>query len=219
MVFRTYLLGRVRGIILFTVMMAMFAVPASATDVLYDNGPLDGTLSAWTINFGYAVADSFTLSGASTLTGLNFWVWANSGDVPKTVDFEIGTGTPFSSFTVLDSGTINLTNTFLKTNSSGFDLDEESVSGGNYNLGAGTYYLVLQNATTANSSALYWDINNGPSTAYESSFGPVKDNLFPGSNSDSFQILGTTSAPEPGTLTLLGTGLLFLVGRRRRTRH
>ena len=215
--FRNYLLGRVRDIILFAVMMVMFALPASATDVLYDNGPLDGTLSAWTINYGFAVADSFTLSGPSTLTGLNFWVWANTGDVPKTVDWEVGTGTPFSSFTVLDSGTMNLTSTFLKTNSDGYDLDEESVSGGNYNVGAGTYYLVLQNATTANGNTLYWDINNGPSIAYENTIGNVNGNLFPGSNSDSFQILGTTSAPEPGTLTLLGTGLLFLVSRRRRT--
>ena len=32
--------------------LALAAVPASAQD-LYDNGPINGTIDAWTINFGY----------------------------------------------------------------------------------------------------------------------------------------------------------------------
>jgi hypothetical protein len=34
--------------------------------------------------------------------------------------------------------------------------------------------------------------------------------------SESFQILGTTSVPEPGSLTLFGTGLFVLSGALRR---
>ncbi len=35
--------------------------PATA-QVLYDDGPINGTTDAWTINFGYVVADTITLA-------------------------------------------------------------------------------------------------------------------------------------------------------------
>ena len=48
------------------------AGPASA-QVVYNDGPINGTVDAWTINDGLIVADSFTVSGGtSTLSGLSF---------------------------------------------------------------------------------------------------------------------------------------------------
>ena len=41
--------------------LALAAVPASA-QVLYDDGPINGTVDAWTINFGFVIGDTFTLS-------------------------------------------------------------------------------------------------------------------------------------------------------------
>ena len=35
--------------------LALGVIPASA-QVLYDNGPLNGSTDAWTINFGYVVS-------------------------------------------------------------------------------------------------------------------------------------------------------------------
>jgi hypothetical protein len=46
---------------------ALLAVPAVA-QVVYENGPINGNVDAWTINFGFAVADSFTISGGPTLS-------------------------------------------------------------------------------------------------------------------------------------------------------
>ena len=39
--------------------LALASVPAFA-QWSYDNGPINGTTDAWTINFGYIVSDTFT---------------------------------------------------------------------------------------------------------------------------------------------------------------
>ena len=49
--------------------------------VLYDDGPINGTVDAWTINYGFVVGDTFTLSANSTVGGFNFGVWEFPGDV------------------------------------------------------------------------------------------------------------------------------------------
>ncbi len=61
--------------------LALGAVPAVA-QVLYDDGPINGTVDAWTINYGYVIGDSFTLLHNSTVGGFNFGVWEYGGDVP-----------------------------------------------------------------------------------------------------------------------------------------
>ncbi len=45
--------------------LCLAAVPAFAQTDLYDNGPTNGTVDAWTINFGFIVSDSFTLNANS----------------------------------------------------------------------------------------------------------------------------------------------------------
>jgi hypothetical protein len=80
----------------------------------------------------------------------------------------------------------------------------------NATLEAGTYWLTLDNATTAGSLPLGWDQNNGPSTAFNN-FGPI--------SSESFQLYNNLAAvPEPGTLVPMALGTLGLLGcgwRRR----
>ncbi len=49
--------------------------------VVYDNGPINGTVEAWTINFGYQVTDSFTVSSPTTLTGAQIGLWVYPGYV------------------------------------------------------------------------------------------------------------------------------------------
>ena len=188
--------------------IALFAVPVTAQNYLYDNGPINGTVDAWTINFGYAVTDSFIMSSAQTITGFQFGVWAYPGDTPISVDFSIGTS-PFSGTPM----TVALTSTFLYSNQYGYDVDLETANTW-VPLSAGTYWLTLQNAVTTEGNPLYWDENSGPSLAQESALGTIP--------SESFQILGATltgTTPEPGTIALFGSGVLGVAALlRRKTR-
>ena len=211
-------------------LLATFAVPAPADSTLYTNGPFNGTIGSWAINSGFAVADSFTLSGNSTLTSVDFGVWRFPGDNTTTLDWAITTGTPFTvSSTTLFSGTAAFSLGMDLGTFKGFDLNLATISLGGVSLGAGTYYLTLQNAFGPNGGgSLFWDQNNGPSTAYDrdqdgngfllSGSGCTTS---PGSTcSETFTINGTsTSIPEPGALVLLGTGLAGLLGMWGRRRQ
>src|ERR1039457_1539142 len=97
--------------------LALAAVPAAAQNILYNNGPINGTTDAWTINFGYIVSDSFNLSSYATVTGFDFGVWEFPGDVLSSVDWSITAsengGTVYGSGTA--SGT-QITDTFISSN-------------------------------------------------------------------------------------------------------
>ena len=126
--------------------LALAAIPASA-QVLYDNGPINGTTDAWTINFGFVVSDTFTLLNNSTVGGFDFGVWEFPGDVMTSVDWSFTAmengGTLFASGTA--SGA-NLTDRFISNNQFGFNIDEITVTGLNVGLNSGTYWLNLGNA-------------------------------------------------------------------------
>ncbi len=94
----------------------------------YDNGPINGTNDAWTINFGYVVSDTF-ISGGSSAIGFAFGVWEFSGDTMTSVEWSITSGE--NSGTVYGSGTAsggNLTDKFISTNQYGYNIDVLSAS-------------------------------------------------------------------------------------------
>lgn len=103
-------------------------------------------------------------------------------------------------------------------------MDSATFSVPSVHLGAGTYYLLLRNATASPSGYMvFWDVNNGPSQVWESSLGFLNSTScaaeFSGGTtcSDAFEILGTTGSgtPEPAGLALAGSGLLLLCGLLR----
>jgi PEP-CTERM motif-containing protein len=204
--------------------LALAAVPVAAQD-LYDNGPINGTTDAWTINFGYVVDDSFTLANNSTVGGFNFGVWESAGDRMTSVDWFISSHP--NGGTVYGSGTAsgkNLTDQFISVNQYGYDIDKITVTGLNVPLSSSTtYWLNLENAMVPSGNPVYWDENSGagcggddghgggcPSMGSEGGIGSV--------SSEAFTIDGTGggTTPEPGSFVLFASGILGLAGVLRR---
>src|ERR1019366_5160849 len=222
-------LGKSYSVVFALLCLALAVTPTSA-QTLYSNGlctrvrayavgPGGCNTDAWTINFGYVVSDSFTVSGFSPMTGFDFVVWAIPGDRMTSVDWSV-TSAEFGG-TTYGSGTAATTLTLDQgLNQYGYDIQSYNVSGLDVGLAAGTYWLNLQNAVVPSGDPIYWDENSGPSKASESSVGSIPSEAFditgmctcctrPGGDTPCGAI---GSTPEPCTLTLFGSGIAGLVG-------
>jgi len=189
--------------------LALAVIPAMA-DV--NNGPINGTTDAWTINFGYVVSDQYTADN-TTVTGFMFGVWEFPGDVLSSVDWSITSGE--NSGTTFGSGTAsgkNVTDQFISDNQYGYDIDKITVSGLSVPEVSGTkYWLNLQNATVPSGDPVYWDENSGKASASESAVGTIPSEAFTINTSGS-----SGSTPEPSSIMLFGSGILGLAGVLRR---
>lgn len=196
----------------------VLVLPAMA-GTLYSNGPINGTITDWPISgppiwaIAFATADSFTLTESSTVTGFNFGLWVEPGDSPASTSWFISSNAPlFYGGTQIAAASGNFSNTLYCTGCAlGWDIYTSTISGLNVSLGPGTYFLMLNSGVSANGHPIFWDQNDGPSTAYVYPHGEIP--------SEAFNIYGSTggsSVPEPGTLMLLGSGAMGLAGVLRR---
>lgn len=191
----------------------------SAAQTLYSNGPINGTTDGWTINFGFIVSNTFTISnGPSTVTGVSFGAWVFPGDVVESVDVFLTQG-EFGGTIYFDQQ-VNLTQSACSFNQYGYNVCAETGSFNGPTLPNGTYWLNLANAMVNDGDPVFWDENSGvgctspgcPSEASENSLGTLP--------SESFTILGTNSGtgtvPEPASIILFAGGVLAAGSMLRR---
>jgi uncharacterized repeat protein (TIGR03803 family) len=154
---------------------------------IYDNGPINGTTDAWTLNFGYIVSDTF-VAGGPTVTSFDLGVWEFPGDTLSSLQWSI-TSAPDGG-TVYGSGTVSgssLTDKFTSTNQYGYNIDKISATGLYVNVTSGsTYWFNVFNASVPSGDPVYWDENSGagchssgcPSQAVESALGTIPSEAF-----------------------------------------
>jgi hypothetical protein len=168
--------------------------PPPSLAELYDNGPVNGMINAWTINYGFSVSNSFEVKGPASVNGIEFWAWLELGDSLMTLEEKIGYF-PFDN--TLSDAIVGLTQSDCSTNMCGYSVCHEASS---FNASLWSfcptcyagYWVTLTNAVTAYGEPAYWDENYGvgcggflgtnpstcPSSAVDSSLGPVPSEAF-----------------------------------------
>jgi len=191
---------------------------AFAEMTLYNNGiaTYDGAYG-FDITSGTVVSDSFTVTGASTVSEVDFvddsFLYPGVPPAPITqVDWTITNGPPnthgFYNVTTYGFGTSTV-NTLSSTLVNGDDEAYlESFLTGSVDLTPGTtYYLNLTNAVSVSTST-DWAVDTDQLSSVSYATGSSE------SNSESFDIIGNDDVPpgvpEPSGNVPLGIGVLFL---------
>ena len=207
-----------RVALLLTLCLILMAVPAAAQTV-YSNGPINGNTDAWTLNFGFIVSDTFTVSNnGTTVTGASFGLWLFPGDTLNVAELSITSGENGGN-SYFDQ-TVNFTQGACTANQYGYNVCEESTTFAGPTLNSGTYWLNLQVCNVCSNDPVYWDENSGPSQASENSVGSIPSESFTvlgGSTSRTTTTSTTGTVPEPSSMMLFGSGILVLSGWIRRT--
>jgi hypothetical protein len=196
----------------------LLVVPAFADFVLFDDGPTNGQYNALFIDgpnpgpWNQYISNGFTATDTGSATSLDFGIWVPTGATPTTVTWWLGT----SAFAGdLGTGVVpQMQYTFFATSPYGYDVYNAHIDGLYGNITAGqTYWLSLGNAND-NFGTQYdgWDANNGPATCNFNQGGVNYGDCGLGGG-NAFTLYGT---PEPGTLVLMGGGLLAAIGGLRR---
>jgi len=222
----------------------LMAVPASA-GIVYSNGAPSLTttptyqISGKIANVVSSVSDTFTvLTNGTFLTSAQVAIWFPTGDNVSSLNYCISGTSDFCSSLIDESGTgVSLTNATLVGTSGSFTLDEFTFALLNHSYAAGTYWLTLNNASVSNGGNAYWDENGGVGCIGDGNSGSPGNGCPSGggwslqenpiatqgsttnNHSEAFEIDGPSGAPEPGSITLMGSGMLLLAGFLRRARR
>ena len=77
--------------LLAAICLTLAAVPAVAQNDLYDNGPVNGEVNGWQINFGFAVSDEAKVANISRSNiKNNIVVWVEPNETPTSIGWGLG---------------------------------------------------------------------------------------------------------------------------------
>lgn len=195
------------GIFALLAFAASFSVSAG---VLYDNGPVNGTHNAYSVDdTRIYFSNSFTLSETATVSGIALGTWTNGNGLPQSLHWTIS-AKPLGQDLVAE-GDAALSNEFLRPAGGGFNNFDVFLSSFNVpstTINAGKYWLSFTNFKQSRPNYFMgWDINFGPSEVSPTNYGPYSG------ASNSFQIMGVSAVPEPSTYFLMLFGLALLISR------
>lgn len=200
----------------------LFATPAGA-GVIYDNGPVNGKIDAHDISGSKTVFDSFYIVNGTTATSLTFPVWIDIGNTFQSVDVAIWIS-PTAAKPVF-AQTLTPTQSSCSLNPSNYEVCTATVKFSNGPaLSPGTYWLELLNAYSLFGGVKTWagwDVNNGVGCTSQNCPSQAVDAAGKSVTASSFVLydgVGITPSPEPGSLGLLATGAIGIVGAIRRKR-
>jgi len=203
--------------------VTLFISPTSA-QVLYSNGPIEGNLYAWTINFGFVVSDEFNMTSYAEVTGASFGMWLYPGDTLTSAELSI-TSNENGGTNYFDQ-TVTFTRSGCTMNSYGVNVCMETTGFSGPFLNAGTYWLNLQNASVPSGDPVYWDENFGGPTNHAWPQPLASENTLGTIPSESFTVMGSyefknskdespQSTPEPSSILVLGSGILGIAAAWR----
>lgn len=213
-----------KKLIVAAVILAMTMLSGGAfADVIFDNGGPDGQ-DAWfsdPVWADFRNADDFVLgSGASVITDIHWWgVYGSGNTQPALNDFTIiiyetaaGANLPGTPFYTNNAGNVTGVDSGMDL-INGYDIYYYSIVVDAIPLSAGTtYWLEILNDTSNDPSAWAWATSSQEGShawwngTWQSHWAEMAFKL---TNDD-------VPVPEPGTLFLLGLGLMGLAGTRRK---
>jgi PEP-CTERM motif len=189
-----------------------------APDLVNPNGDCSYNTKCGPISTGDTfIAQEFTLGSASTVTGAGWNADDDGGAHGTAVNYIFSTVDPVTGLpgSVIAEGN-SLTSTTVGPNERIGATTDYSFSISTLSLGAGEYYLSIQDVTDNFNNFLSY--GTGTSGAAITNNGGTTYSRYTLANSVAIDIFGTPASvtPEPGAIYLLGSGLAGIAALRRR---